>query len=373
MTGNMIGERFVLVSFGESHGKCVGAVIDGCPAGLPLSDVDVQKELDLRRPGESLVSSQRKEEDRVEILSGTFRGHTTGAPIAMMIRNEDADPRPYEAIANTPRPGHADLTAKMKYGGFNDYRGGGRFSGRTTASYVMGGSVAKKLLRDTLGVEIAAYTLEIGGIRASPVSFDEALSLRYSNDVRCPDPKAARAMTDKIMEARRLGDSLGGIVECTVRGVPAGFGEPVFAALDSDLAKAILSIPAVKGVEFGAGFGAVRLRGSENNDQFRLDGDRVVSDTNNSGGILGGLSNGMPIVFRAAFKPAASIVRRQRTVDLSAGKETEISVPGRHDPTVVPRAIPVVESVAALVFADHGIHGGFIPPVLKARGGDEQR
>lgn len=372
MTGNIIGERFVLVSFGESHGKCVGAVVDGCPAGLAFSDVDVQKELDLRRPGESLVSSPRKEEDRVEILSGTFRGYTTGAPIAMMIRNEDVDPRLYEAIANTPRPGHADLTARAKYGGFNDYRGGGRFSGRITASYVMGGSVAKKLLGEALGIEVVAYTLEIGGITANHISFEEAFSLRYSNDVRCPDPEAAKEMTDRIMEARRLGDSVGGIVECAVRGVPPGFGEPVFAALDSDLGKAVLSIPAAKGVEFGAGFGAARLRGSENNDQFRLDGDRVVSDTNNSGGILGGISNGMPILFRVAFKPASSIARRQKTVDLSARKETEISVPGRHDPTVVPRAVPVVESVAALVFADHAIRGGFIPPVLRARGGGEQ-
>jgi chorismate synthase len=372
MTGNLIGERFVLLSFGESHGKCVGAVLDGCPAGLSLSEEDVQKELDLRRPGESLVSSQRKERDRVELLSGTFRGYTTGAPIAMTVWNEDFEPGPYEAMANTPRPGHADLTARLKYGGFNDYRGGGRFSGRITASYVMGGSVAKKLLREALGVEVLAYTLEIGGIVAKKVSFDEALRLRYSNEVRCPDPEAAKAMAARIGEAKHEGDSLGGIVECEVRGVPAGFGEPVFAALDSDLAKAILSIPAVKGVEFGAGFGVARLRGSEDNDQYRFEGDSVVSDTNNAGGILGGISSGMPLVFRVAFKPPSSIAKKQRTVDLNARKEVEISVPGRHDPTVVPRAVPVVESVASLVIADHAIRGGFIPPVLRAGAGGQK-
>jgi chorismate synthase len=369
MTGNVIGERFVLVSFGESHGKCVGAVVDGCPAGLPLSEEDVQKELDLRRPGESLLSSQRKEKDRVELLSGTFRGHTTGAPIAMMIRNEDADSRPYEAIANTPRPGHADLTARVRYGGFNDYLGGGRFSGRVTATFVMGGAVAKKLLREAMGVEVIAYALEIGGVEAKGVTFAQALRLRYSNDVRCPDPQAAKAMTDRITEARRLGDSVGGIVECVVLGIPPGLGEPVFGALDSDLAKAMLSVPAAKGVEFGVGFGAARLVGSEDNDPFRFEGDDVVSDTNNAGGILGGISTGMPIVFRVPFKPTPSIARKQRTVDLASRKEAEIRVPGRHDPTVVPRAVPVVEGMAALVIADHAIRAGFIPTVLKTRKG----
>ncbi len=367
MTGNLIGERFVFISFGESHGKCVGAVIDGCPAGLPLSEEDVQTDLDLRRPGESLIASQRKEKDRVEMLSGTFQGLTTGAPIAMMIRNEDTDSRHYEAIRDTPRPGHADLTARLKYGGFNDYRGGGRFSGRVTATFVMGGAVAKKLLREAMGIEIVAYTIEIGGIEAKGFTLDEAIRTRYTNGVRCPDPEAAKAMAAWINEARRDGDSVGGVVECVVRGVPPGVGEPIFESLDSDLARAMLSIPAAKGIEFGAGFRAARMRGSENNDPYRFDGDRVVTETNNAGGILGGISSGMPIVFRIPFKPTSSIARRQRTVDLVAKKEAEIAVTGRHDPTVVPRAVPVVEGMAAMVIADHAIRAALIPPVLNRK------
>jgi chorismate synthase len=368
MTGNIIGERFVLVSFGESHGKCIGCVIDGCPAGLELSEKDIQRELDLRKPGQSIVTSQRREEDKVEIMSGVFNGFTTGSPIMMLVLNADKDSKPYELLKSIPRPGHADLVAREKYGSFNDYRGGGRFSGRITASYVMGGAVAKKLLLSALGIEIIAYTLEIGGIRASNFTIETARSSRYMNEVRAPEPNAAEKMKAKIVEARGEGDSLGGIVECVALNCPVGLGEPVFDSLDSDLAKIILSIPAVKGIEFGSGFSAAGMKGSENNDQYIIEGGKVSCSSNNSGGILGGISNGMPILFRVAFKPPASIAKKQRTVDLEKNEETEIIVPGRHDPTVVPRAVPVVEAVTALVLVDHAIRSGFIPPVLGVKG-----
>lgn len=365
MSGNLVGERFLLLIFGESHGKCVGAVLDGCPAGLPLSEDDIQSELDLRKPGQSIVTTQRTEEDRVQIMSGIFNGKTTGAPIMMMIRNADKDSKSYEAINDTPRPGHADLVAKVKYGGFNDYRGGGRFSGRITASFVMGGAVAKKLLRQTLGVEVVAYSLEIGGVRASGFTLEDATKNRYSNETRAPTREAAEQMMKKIIEMRGKGDSLGGIVECVATNVPVGLGEPVFGSLDSDLARFALSIPAVKGVEFGSGFASARLTGLENNDEYYFGGDNILTRTNNSGGILGGISNGMPMVYRVAFKPASSIASRQNTVDLKSGKEVELVVPGRHDPTVVPRAVPVVENTTALVLADHALRAGMIPPVLR--------
>jgi chorismate synthase len=368
LSGNTIGDRFQLTTFGESHGDCVGAVLDGCPAGLPLSKEDVQAELDLRKPGQSIVTSQRREEDRVDIMSGIFNGHTTGAPIMMMVRNADKDSKSYETINDTPRPGHADLVAKIKYGGFNDYRGGGRFSGRITASFVMGGAVAKKLLRITLGVEIIAYSLEIGGIRASGFTLEEAARNRYSNEVRAPTPKAAEEMKRRIMEVRGKGDSLGGIVECIAINAPPGLGEPIFGSLDSDLARIALAIPAVKGVEFGSGFSSARASGLENNDEYFFDGGKIATRSNNAGGILGGLSTGMPIVYRVAFKPASSIASKQRTVDLRSGKEVDLVVPGRHDPTVVPRAVPVVESVTALVLAEHALRSGKIPSVIRESG-----
>lgn len=365
MTGNIVGERFVLVSFGESHGKVVGAVVDGCPAGLGLSEADIQRDLDLRRPGQSIVTTQRKEGDLVEIMSGTFMGHTTGAPLMMLIRNQDQNSSAYEGLVNTPRPGHADATSKAKYGGFNDYRGGGRFSGRITATFVMGGAVAKKLLKETLGIEIIAYTSELGGLKAEGFTLDDARKNRYSNEVRCPDPKVAEEMRKRVIEMRGRGDSLGGIVECVALNVPAGLGEPVFGSLDSDLARMALSIPAVKGVEFGSGFSSTRTTGSQNNDLFMLKDGKLVSQTNNAGGILGGISSGMPVVYRTAFKPAASIAAKQRTLDTEKGEAVDLVVPGRHDPTVVPRAVPVVESVTALVLADHAIRAGFITPVVK--------
>ncbi|MEM0075462.1 MAG: chorismate synthase [Conexivisphaerales archaeon] len=368
MTANGYGEKFFFMSFGESHGKCIGAVVDGCPAGLYLTEQDVQKELDLRKPGTSIVTTQRREEDKVEILSGVFNNFTTGAPIAMMIRNSDKDPSTYEEIRTKPRPGHADFTARVKYGGYNDWRGGGRFSGRITASFVMAGAVAKKLLNETLGIEIIAFTKELGGIRINEVNLEEARTNRYTNEVRCPDKDAAEEMKKRIVQTRGEGDSLGGIIECIVLNLPVGIGEPVFSSIDSEIAKMMLSIPAAKGVEFGRGFEAARIKGSENNDEFYVDNGIIRTKTNNSGGVLGGLSNGMPFIFRVAFKPAASIAATQRTIDIETNEAVELRVAGRHDPSVVPRAVPVVENATAIVLADLALRAGFIPPVLKGKG-----
>ena len=364
MGGNILGERFVALSFGESHGRCVGIVVDGCPAGLPLAEADIQGQLDLRKPGQSVVTTQRKEEDKVEILSGVFNGFTTGAPICMLIWNKDADSRSYETIKSIPRPGHADYPAMVKYGGFADYRGSGRFSGRLTATLVMAGAVAQKLLKSTLGIETVAYTSEIGGIRAGNITKSNIPS-RYSNDVRCPDPDAAARMKDAILKARKDGDSLGGVVECISAGLPVGLGEPIFASLESDLSRALFSIPAVKAVEFGSGFEGSKRRGSENNDAYYLENGKVITKTNNAGGILGGLSTGMPLVLRVGFKPAASIAKEQETLDVSTSAQTRLAVPGRHDPCVVPRAPPILECVVSMVLADHVLRAGLIPPVLK--------
>ena len=364
MGGSVIGERFVAISFGESHGRCVGIIVDGCPAGLPLNESDVQSMLDQRKPGQSIVTTQRREEDQVEILSGLFNGFTTGAPICMLIWNHDSDSKPYEMLKNIPRPGHADYPAMVKYGGFADYRGSGRFSGRLTATLVMAGAVAGKLLKRTLGIETVAYTTQIGDIRASNIT-KENIATRYNNEVRCPDLQAGKRMKEAILEARKYGDSLGGIIECISTGLPVGMGEPIFASLESDLSKALFSIPAVKAVEFGSGFWGTKMRGSENNDVYMIENGKVVTKTNNAGGILGGLSNGMPIVIRVGFKPAASVAKRQETLDISTNEQTNLTVPGRHDPCVVPRAPPVVECVVSMVLADHAIRGGLVPPVLK--------
>lgn len=367
MGGNIIGERFVAMSFGESHGRCVGIVVDGCPAGLALAESDIQVQLDRRKPGQSAVTTQRKEEDRVEILSGTFNGFTTGAPICMLIWNKDADSRSYEAIKDIPRPGHADYPAIVKYGGFADYRGSGRFSGRLTATLVMAGAVAQKLLKQTLGIETVAYTSEIGGIKAKSIT-QANIATRYDNDVRCPDPAAAEKMRDAILKARKDGDSLGGIVECTSANMPVGLGEPIFASLEADISRALFAIPAVKAVEFGSGFEGSKRRGSENNDTYYIKDGKIVTHTNNSGGILGGLSNGMPLVVRVAFKPAASIAKTQETLDITKKEQTKLTVPGRHDPCVVPRAPPIVECVVSMVLADHALRYGLVPPVLKRSG-----
>jgi len=368
LTANSIGKAFVVTTFGESHGRCVGAVIDGCPAGLPLSEKEVQAELDKRIPKKPEITSGRIEKDIVEILSGTFEGHTTGAPICMLVWNKEAVPSEYDIIKNLPRPGHADYTAYVKYGGFNDYRGGGRFSGRITASFVMAGAVAKKLLR-LFGVEVLAYTKAIGGIEMKETpTLEKIREETYKNPVRCPDPVCAEAIEKAIVEARKEGDSLGGIVECIALNVPAGVGEPVFDALDADIAKAIFAVPAVKGVEFGAGFKAATMKGSENNDPYVISDDKVVTLTNNAGGVLGGLSNGMPVVVRVAIKPTPSIAKKQKTVNLAEFKEAILQVKGRHDPCIVPKAIPAIESMVAIVLADHMIRAGIIPRILVGKG-----
>jgi chorismate synthase len=356
------------MSFGESHGRCIGMVLDGCPAGLPLSESDLQIELDKRKPGQSIITTQRKEEDKVEILSGIFNGYTTSAPICAIIWNKDSDPKPYEVIQNTPRPGHADYPSFIKYGGFADYRGSGRFSGRLTATMVMGGSIAQKLLKYSLGIETIAYTTQIGQISCESLSFEDAKLNRYTNDVRCPNPEVAEKMKSIIIDVKKNGDSLGGIVECISVGLPVGLGEPIFSSMESDLSKALFSIPSVKAIEFGSGFFGTRLKGSQNNDEYTISEDnKIITKTNNSGGILGGLTNGMPLVIRIGFKPASSIAKKQGTVDLRSNSECEIVVPGRHDPCVVPRAIPVVESLVSLVLADHAIRWRLIPPVLSDR------
>ncbi len=360
---NSYGNMFTITSFGESHGSCIGVVIDGCPAGLPVTEQDIQQEVDKRRPV-SPISTSRTEEERVEVLSGIMGGYTTGAPVTMLIWNKDVDSSQYEKTRNLLRPGHADYTAYVKYGGFNDFRGGGRFSGRITATFVMAGAVAKKLLK-LIDVEILACTVEIGNIKASPMGPDEIRQNVPKNVLKCADPEAAEEMMKIIEQAREEGDSLGGIIEGTALNLPAGLGEPVFDTLEGELAKALFAIPAVKGVEFGSGFSAARMRGSENNDSFTLDNGKIVTTTNNAGGILGGISNGMPLVVRVAVKPTPSIARKQDTVDIDKMEKASIEVKGRHDTCIVPRAVPAVEAMMAVTLCDFAIRAGVIPEVVK--------
>jgi len=364
LSGSSIGKRLVLTSFGESHGKCVGAVLDGCPAGLELNEKDIQKMLDQRRPGQSAITTQRKEGDRVEIFSGVFRNHTTGAPITMVIWNKDQDSKDYDELKTKLRPGHSDFPAMIKYKKFNDYRGGGRFSGRLTATHVMGGAIARKLLKVTLGIETHSYTSQIGKIKLNNQVTSKMIKSIYSNEVRCPDEKTAKKMKGAILDAKKKGDSLGGIIESVTTNLPVGLGEPIFSSLESDISKAIFSIPSVKGIEFGSGFEGSSRFGSENNDLYVMKKGKIVTKTNNAGGILGGLSTGMPITMRVAFKPASSISKRQSTVDTKTKKPTMLQVKGRHDPCVVPRAPPVVDSLVSLTLADHALQSGFIKPVL---------
>jgi chorismate synthase len=343
-------------------------VVDGCPAGLPLSDLDVQADLDRRIPLQKpeLVSG-RVEKDVVQILSGVFGGFTTGAPICMVVENKENRSSDYESIRDLPRPAHADYTAHVKYGGFNDYRGGGRFSGRVTVSTIMAGAVAKKLL-SLFDVDVIAYTKSIGKIGMNkPLSCGEIRKLTYGSAVRCPDLTCSEQMEEAILDAKTAGDSVGGTVECIALNVPAGVGEPFFDSLDADLAKALFSVPAVKGVEFGAGFATAEMKGSESNDPFQIKEGKVVTASNVSGGILGGISSGMPIVIRVAIKPTPSIAKEQQTVNLSKLENAKIKVGGRHDPCVVPKAVPALEAAVAVTLADHMIRAGFIPKILKAQ------
>jgi chorismate synthase len=364
MGANSIGKEFVITCFGESHGRCIGAIIDGCPAGLPLTKEDIQEQLDKRLPPGQKIVSARREKDIVEILSGTYNGFTTGAPICSLVRNREVNSRDYEAIRDTPRPGHADYPARIKYQGLNDYRGGGRFSGRITVAFVIAGAIAKKLL-ELFSIEVVAFTTEIGKIALHETpTLEEARENTYKNSVRCPDPKMAKKMEETILRAKKEGDSVGGIVECVASGVPVGVGVPIFDSLDAEIAKMLFGIPAVKGVEFGAGFEASKLKGSENNDPYMLKGGEIETITNNAGGILGGLSTGMPLVVRVAVKPTPSISKEQKTVDLSTMEETTIRVQGRHDPSIVPKAVPVVEALVAVVLVDQLVRAGCIPKVL---------
>ena len=364
MPGNSIGQRLVLTSFGESHGKSIGAILDGCPAGLEIDEKDIQKMLDLRRPGQNLISTQRKEGDVVEIISGVFRGFTTGAPITMVIWNSDQKSKDYDNLRTKLRPGHSDYPAMIKYNHFNDHRGGGRFSGRLTATHVMGGAIARKLLKVTLGIDTNSYTKQIGKVKMQKEFNEKMIKAIYKNDVRCPENKTAKLMKTSILEAKKKGDSLGGVIESITTNIPVGLGEPIFNSLESDLSKAIFSIPSVKGIEFGSGFKGSELYGSENNDLYTLRKGKIITKTNNSGGILGGISNGMPISFKIAFKPASSIAKKQSTVDIKTKKEGIFQVKGRHDPCVVPRAPPVVDSLVSLTIADHALMTGMIKPVL---------
>jgi chorismate synthase len=351
MSGNSFGEIFRITTFGESHGPAVGVVIDGCPAGIPLSNEDIQGEMDRRKPGQSSVTTSRKEEDKASILSGVFEGKTTGTPIAIIVDNKDQDSSAYAEIKNVPRPNHADFAYDEKYG-FRDWRGGGRASGRETVGRVAAGAVAKKILK-LQGIEILGHTIEIGGIKSAESSIEEIRKNPEKNPVRCADPVAAKNQEKTILEAKKEGDSVGGVVEVIALNSPTGLGEPVFDKLDSDIAKAIMSIGAVKGVEIGAGFKSKDLRGSENNDEFVLKNERVMTLSNNSGGIQGGISNGMPIIVRAAIKPTSSIALKQKSIDLSTMKDAKIEIKGRHDPCIVPRVLPVCESMVAIVLCDH--------------------
>lgn len=364
MFGSSIGHRLVLTSFGESHGRSIGAILDGCPAGLEISENEIQKMLDLRKPGQSIISTQRKEKDIVEIISGVFRGYTTGAPITMLVWNSDQKSSDYENLKTKLRPGHSDYPAMIKYNHFNDYRGGGRFSGRLTATHVMGGAIARKLLKTTLGIKTNSFTAQIGKIKMKNQFNKKIENLIYKNEVRCPEENTAKEMKEAILIARKKGDSLGGIIESITTGVPVGLGEPIFSSLESDLSKAIFSIPSVKGIEFGSGFEGSKMYGSENNDLYEIKKGRIITKTNNSGGILGGLSNGMPITMRIAFKPASSISINQTTIDIQTRKKTTLQVKGRHDPCVVPRAPPVVDSLVALTLADHALMARMIKPTL---------
>lgn len=347
--GNTFGRIFRITSFGESHGPALGVIIDGCPAGIEIDEQFIQSEMARRKPGQSKITTQRKESDKVELLSGIFEGKTTGTPIAMLIRNQDQKSKDYSHIADKFRPSHADYTYTAKYG-IRDYRGGGRSSARETAARVAAGAVAKSLLK-TMGIEIIAYVSQAGTVKLEKEYHQLDLSLIENNIVRCPDTVIAEKMIAFIEETRLKRDTVGGVVTCVVRNVPPGLGEPVFDKLHADLGKAILSINAVKGFEYGSGFEGVSLYGSQHNDVFEKNGDKIVTKTNHSGGIQGGISNGQDIYFRVAFKPVATIMQDQESID-EKGEKVIVTGKGRHDPCVVPRAVPIVEAMAALVIAD---------------------
>ncbi|HNR73183.1 MAG TPA: chorismate synthase [Cyclobacteriaceae bacterium] len=345
---NSYGTLFRISTFGESHGPAIGVVIDGCPAGLAIDEAFIQSELNRRKPGQSKITTQRKEDDTFKILSGVFEGKSTGTPIALVIENQDQRSKDYSHIENTYRPSHADFTYDAKYG-FRDYRGGGRSSARETAARVAAGAIAKLLLK-TIGVECYAYVSQVGNLKAPPYTQLD-LTKTEANIVRCPDAATAEKMIALIDQVRLDRDTIGGVVTGVIKNTPVGLGEPVFDKLHAELGKAMLSINAVKGFEYGSGFEGVALRGSQHNDAFYNEGGKIKTKTNHSGGVQGGISNGEDIYFHVAFKPVATIMQDQATVDKS-GNEAIVSGKGRHDPCVVPRAVPIVEAMAALVLAD---------------------
>jgi len=360
MAGNTTGNLFKVTTYGSSHGIALGAVIDGCPAGLELSREDIQVELDLRRPGTSKITTSRGETDQVEILSGIFQGKTDGTPIAAVVYNKDVDSSAYEPFRDKPRPGHGDYTWTAKYGCY-DYRGGGRGSGRTTIGHVIGGAIAKKILAQ-LDIDVVSHVTQVADVKAKHVAYSHIKEYASKNPVRCADRKAAKLMEEKILEVKEKGDSVGGIVETLAFGVPPGLGEPVFDKLDADIAQALMGIGSVKGVEIGFGFQLAESTASATNDEYYVEGDQIKTTTNTSGGIVGGISNGMPIVARMAVKPTPSISTVQKTVDLKNMKETEIKIEGRHDPCICPRVTIVAEAAMAMVLADHLLRSGFINP-----------
>lgn len=361
MSGNSFGQAFRVTTWGESHGRAVGAVVDGVPAGLPLSEVDIQKELDRRRPGVSKAVSPRREPDRVEILSGVFEGKTLGTPISMLVWNLDVKSKPYTRFRYKPRPGHADLTYQLKYGHV-DYRGGGRASARETVGRVAAGAIAKKLLA-MKRIQILGHTVEAAGVQVRrAVSPGEIRRFAELNEMRCADPRVAKEMLQAVLDSASRGDSTGGVVEVIALQVPPGLGDPVFDKLDADIAKAMMSIGAVKAVEIGAGKEFARMLGSEANDPISLKRGKPITLTNKAGGILGGISNGMPIVVRLTVKPPSSISKPQRTVDLELEEETELRLSGRFDPNLCPRVVPVAEAMLAIVLADHALRSGVINP-----------
>lgn len=367
---NTTGKIFSITSFGASHGKAIGAVIDGCPANLELSEEDIQKELNRRKPGTSSITSPRKEGDRVQLLSGVFEGKTDGTPITGIVFNEDQRSKDYSYLKNTPRPGHGDFSWIQKYGNY-DYNGGGRGSGRVTIGHVIGGAIAKKLLSQ-FGIKIMSHVVRVGDIEAKNVNINLIEEMASQNPVHCADPNAAKEMEELILKYKNKGDSIGGIVETIAIGVPVGLGEPIFGKLDGELAKALMEIGSVKGVEIGLGFDVATSTASQINDEFyikdpnnlneKTEKTTIGTTTNTSGGILGGISNGMPIVTRIAVKPTPSISMMQNTVDLAKNEQAKIEIKGRHDPCICPRVTVVSESTMAIVLADHMLRSGFIHP-----------
>ena len=346
---NTIGKLFTFTSFGESHGKGIGGIIDGCPAGIDMDESFIQNELDRRKPGQSSIATPRKEDDKVEFLSGVFEGKTTGTPIAFVIWNQNQHSTDYDHLKEVYRPSHADFTYQQKYG-IRDHRGGGRSSARETAARVVAGAVAKLVLK-TKGVEITAYTSQVGHIAMTQTVDTVDLTLTESNIVRCPQQEVAEQMIEYIKELKKSGDSIGGIISCVIKGLPVGLGEPIFDKLQARLAAAMFSINASHGFDYGRGFEGVSLRGSQMNDSFIKNGDKISTKTNNSGGIQGGISNGEEVYFRVLFKPVATISKKQETLDIHTN-EVELEAKGRHDPCVLPRAVPIVEAMAAITLLD---------------------